>query len=70
VPTAHASAAFARPHMGDLRSNAARYAIDELCRAQVQSASAKALHQPSLLISPVTTLQAFGGSNNVHVAQL
>jgi hypothetical protein len=37
---------------------------------QAQSASAKALHQPFLLTSPSTTLQYFGGSNNVQVAQL
>jgi hypothetical protein len=37
---------------------------------QVQSAIAKALHQPSLLTSPSTTLKYFGGSNNVHIPQL
>jgi hypothetical protein len=35
-----------------------------------QSASTKALHQPSRLTSPATTLQYFGGSNNVHIPQL
>jgi hypothetical protein len=36
---------------------------------QIQSANAKALHQPSLLTSPSTTLQTFGRSNSVHIPQ-
>jgi hypothetical protein len=35
-----------------------------------QSASANALHQPFGLISPSTTLQDLGGSNNVQVAHM
>jgi hypothetical protein len=35
-----------------------------------QSANANALHQPFGLISPSTTLQDLGGSNNVQVAHM